>query len=397
MRRKKSRRSTPVERPIPRVAVLVDTSTTWGRQVITGIQNYALKHGPWQTFIEPRGIDDRLSLPRGWSGQGVIARVGRSEIARAIKALNVPVVNVSGIQLKGTDFPRVVNDLTLVGKLAARYFLERGHLNFAYYSLIGLPYVYTQQTAFINALKEEARPCSVFSVRPQHGSEPNWNLNITKLTAWLKDLPKPVAVLTWNANCGRQILYACHSVGLMVPEDVAILSASDDRLLCEFSHIPISGIQIAAVQIGHSAAALLDNLMHGHQALAQETLIPPIGVITRQSTDTLAIHDAALLKALGFIRTRASQPIKVDDVAVYAGVSRRLLEMKFQKVLGRSPASEIRRAHFERARELLIGTDLPIPEVAASSGFCSPEYMSGVFKARFKQTPLRYRKNMRGR
>ena len=336
-------------------------------------------------------------MPHGWASDGVIARVSKPEMVKRLKNLHLPVVNVSGIELAGCDFPRVVNDLQRSGKMAAAYFLERGYQHFAYFSLTGLQYVTSHREAFAKALKDSARPCPVFSVRPQHGAEPAWNPNLPKLVAWLKALPKPVAMLTWNATCSRQILYACQAAGLMVPEDVSILSGTNDRLLCEFSDVPISGIQVASEQIGHRAAALLHQLIKGRNRLPLSITIPPMGVITRRSTDTLAIGDGVLLKAMSFIQAQAAQPIQVNDVVLHAGVSRRLLEIKFKEFLNRSPASEIRRAHFERARELLISTDLPIPDVASAAGFCSPEYMAGGFKTRFKKTPLQYRKTMRSR
>jgi LacI family transcriptional regulator len=382
-------------RPFRRVAVLVDTSTTWGRDLVTGIQNYARTHGPWQTFLEPRGIEERIQVPRGWRGHGVVARVGRPEMVRDLKALGIPVVNVSGIHLPGADFPRVVSDLTASGGLAARYFLERGYRSFAYFSLVGLRYVATHREAFASALRKAGHGCAVFAVRPRRGAETDWNIDLTRLGAWLTGLPRPVAALTWNAGSSRQVLYACQAAGLLVPEDVAILSGTDDRLMCEFSHIPLSGVQVAARQIGQRAAELLDRLMQGAAAPRTDLLVPPLGVTTRQSTDTLAIPDPVLVKAMSFIRASAPQAFRVADVARHAGVSRRLLELKFREKLGRAPAEEIRRAHFERAKELLATTDLPIPDVAQASGFGSPEYLAAVFATRLRTTPLRYRRTVR--
>ena len=80
----------------------------------------------------------------------------------------------------------------------------------------------------------------------------------------------------------------------------------------------------------------------------------------------------------------------------HSGISRRVLERRFLQVLERTVASEIRRVHFERARKLLVETDLPIPEVADAAGFGTPEYFAYIFKQESKQTPLRYRKQVRG-
>jgi LacI family transcriptional regulator len=380
----------------PRIAVLVDTSTTWGRRVVTGINNYAQKHGPWQLFVEARGLEERLQVPRGWQGEGIIARVGSEAMVRDLQAHHLPVVNVSGILLPAADFPRVTTDMQVTAALAAEHFLDRGFRHFAYFSLLGLSYLAPQQEAFIASVKQAGCDCAVYGVEPHAGAEPDWNLDVEKLAGWLKELPKPVGIFTWNADSGRQVIYAAQRARLHVPEEMALLSGSDDDLLCEVSYIPISGILVAAEQIGYRAAQVLDRLMRGRAAPARPTFIPALGIVTRQSTDTLAIRDHALVRAVSFIRENAANPVQVGTVAQQAGLSRRVLERRFLQVLERTVAEEIRRVHFERAKKLLVETDLPIPEVAEASGFGTPEYFAYVFKRERGQTPLKYRKQIRG-
>jgi LacI family transcriptional regulator len=126
-------------------------------------------------------------------------------------------------------------------------------------------------------------------------------------------------------------------------------------------------------------------------------MLKPLSIISRRSTDTLAIKDRALARALSFIRDSAARRIEVKDVAQQSGVSRRALEQRFMQVLQRTPASEIRRVHLERAKRLLEETDLSIPDVAEAAGYGSPEYMAGIFRNEVSTTPLKYRKQVRGR
>ena len=380
---------------IPRVALLVDTSTSWGRRIIHGVSNYVRQHKPWQLFVEARGMEERLRVPAGWQGDGVITRVSSLPMSRELQALRVPVVNVSGIRLSRTCFPQVTSDVKEVADMALAHFAERGFKHFAYFSVLGVTYVGTQKDAFVHAVRESGKECSVYSVKPQAGAEPNWNLDLARLGEWIKGLPKPVGILTWNASGGREILYACQFAGLLVPEEVSVLSGSDDDVLCEHLRPPLSGVLVDAEQIGHAAAALLDRLMQGKPAPTEPTLIPPLSVVTRQSTDTLAMDDSKLIRAIAFIRENAAQPIQVNDVTRHAGLSRRVLERRFLQTLGRSPASEIRRVHLERARHLLLDTKVPIPEIAEASGFGSPEYLAYAFKSQTGKTPLEYRKTIR--
>jgi LacI family transcriptional regulator len=332
-----------------------------------------------------------LDLPRGWQGDGIIARVGNLRMARSLAARRIPVVNVSAIHIPGApDFPRVNTDVADTAKIAAQYFWERGFRNYGYLGLRGLEYAARQQTAFVDAVNRAGCQCAVFGVKTHAGAQaPDWNLRIEKLAEWLVSLPKPVAILTWSG--GREVIHACHAAGLRVPEEVALLSGSDD-FLCEAARVPISGVQAACERIGSEAAALLHRLMRGGNPPKQPLLIPPVRVVTRQSTDTLAISDPAMVKALAFIRENMTRNINVTDVAAQAGISRRLLEQRFMAILDRTPAEHIRRSRLDRARTLLAETDLPIDQVAEASGFGSPEYMTYFFRQTTDTTPLKFRR-----
>lgn len=380
-----------------RVAILVDTSTTWGREVIAGVHRYSREQAGWHLFVEPRGVEQRRWLPQDWKGDGVIARVGFVDLAKRLRGLKLPVVNVSGITLPRVGFPRVVSDQVAAAKLAAEHLLARGFRNFAYFSLLGVEYVAEHQQAFQDALRLNGHRCDdVFAVRPHLGAEPDWNLDMKRLGKWLREMPKPLAVFTWNSSSARELIYACMQTGLAVPEEVAVLSGSDDELFCEVTPVPISAVQMGCEQIGYRAAAELDEMMK-HPGLPQpaEVLIPPRGVVERRSTDTLAVADAALVKALRFIRGNSARMMTVAEVARHTGLCRRALEQRFQNLLGRSPASEIRRVRLDHAIDLLQRTNLPVAIVAERSGFSSPEYMASVFRNQLATSPLHYRKHAR--
>ena len=379
----------------PRVAVLVDTSTTWGRRIHTGIHNYDRKHGPWRLFVEARGVEEKMRVPPEWRGDGVIARVSDTELAQELKALRIPVVNVSAIQVPGPNFPRINTDLTSSARLAAEHFLERGFRHFAYFSLLGLSYVASHQQAFAEAVGKSGGDFATYTTQPVVGAEPDWSLDLNRLGKWLKSLPLPLGILAWNPSSAREIIYACQQTQLVVPEEVAVLSSTYDELLCELLQVPISGILVPAEQIGYRAAELLAKLMRGGCPPDKPVLLEPQGVKARQSTDALAVSDPALVKALSFIRENAMRPVQVNDVALHAGVSRRLLERRFLKALGRSPASAIRRAHLERAKSLLGETDISIFDVAEAAGFGSLEYFAMLFHRQTGMTPLRYRREFR--
>jgi LacI family transcriptional regulator len=257
--------------------------------------------------------------------------------------------------------------------------------------------VHQQYEGFAARLGQGGFRCPAFTPRPVRGTSRGWLAGQQDLIDWLRDLPKPVGILTWATRRGREVLDACRCAGLLVPEQVAVLGGDDDELLCEVCSPSLSGIVVASEQIGHEAAALLDRLLLGRRPPRQPMLIAPVGVVTRQSTDTLAIENAAIAQAIRFIREHAAEPITVRDVLREVPISRRQLERQFQDCLGRSPATEIRRVHLERAKSLLTSTDLPIPQVASGSGFGTPEYLACVLKNTTGLSPVKYRSQFRGR
>ncbi len=378
-----------------KVALLVDTSTSWGRRIIEGVHRYQQEYSNWQLFVEPRGVDQRRWLPPGWKGDGVIARVGFPELSAQLHELGLPVVNVSGIRLPGRAFPRIITNLPEAAEMAADHFLGTGFRQFAYFSLLSLKYVEEHQLAFCKKIAEAGWDCRVFEA-PNHGgaAELEWKADINDLAAWLSALPKPVAILTWNTSCAREVLYACAHAKLKVPEEVSVMSGSEDDLFCKVAPVPISAVNPAAEEVGFRAAQYLDFLMaNPKDPRPKDTLISPLGVVVRQSTETFALDDEALVKALRYIRENPARVMSVDDVAAHAGLCRRTLEKRFSKALGRSPATEMRRVRIERAIHLLRTTQLPVSAVAERAGFNTAEYMASMFRRHHNATPLSFRKS----
>lgn len=342
--------------------------------------------------MEPRGLEERLFLPPHWQGDGVIARIDSKEMAKGLSRLNFPTVNISGVQIAESKFPKITTDNQVRAQLAIKHLRDRGFCHFAYFSLRGLDYVAAQRDAFIQAARRAGSECPVFEAKPRHGAEPSWDMDIDQVSRWLKTLSLPTGILVWNAGCGRTVIHAAKNAGLLIPEEIAIISATDDDIFCESTQPPLSAVLVDAVSIGFQAAETLDQIICSGKKPTFLQLVPPLRVVQRQSSDSLAVGDSNLAKALTFIRSHAREPIQVEHVSRFVGLSRRALERKFFHILNRSPAEEIRRLRLERAKELLQDTTIDIPSVARSAGFSSPEYFAHYFKTQTKITPLQFRK-----
>ena len=180
-----------------------------------------------------------------------------------------------------------------------------------------------------------------------------------------------------------------------MPEEVAVVGADDDAELCELSDPPLSSVTFNPERVGYEAAGLLDRLMARRGGAGKPFLVPPLGVSTRQSSDILAIDDADVAKAIHYIRRHAFEGITVEDVLAEVPLSRRALEHRFRRRLGRTPKQEIRRLRLERAKSLLASTELPLARISDRLGFHQPAYLSAVFRKETGLTPAAYRKRLR--
>ena len=379
----------------PRIAILVDTATGWGRRIVSGALDYGLQHGPWDVWIEAKGQSEEFSLPQDIDVDGVIARVSSAEMAIELKSRKIPVVNISGLMVKEADFPRVIVDWEMAARLAEAHFSDRGLQNVAYLGPLHLAHVQHHERAFEKALLKSGRTCHVFQPDTSADSNTSWHPAPEQLIPWLKSLPKPVGIFTWGFQVGRDIISACRKADIPVPHDVAVLGGDYDELLCDACHPALSGILTPAKKVGYKAASILYSMMKGGTPPKETIILPPEDIEERLSTETLAIDDPQTLQALTYLRAHACDGIHVNDILQEVPMARRALERRFAKLLGRSPAQEMRRIQINQARKLLTRTDLPMQEIAEACGYTSYTYLGNIFKKETGISPGRYRKQTR--
>ncbi len=376
---------------LPRVAVMIETSTSWGRRLIEGITDYSRVFGPWTLYLEPRGIDEAETFPSGWTGDGIIARVRTPQYARRLERTRLPIVNVSGIVDPNIRFPRVQTSEREIAQLALDHLRARGFEHFAYCGVAVRRYVAQRAHVFEEVVRNAGFDCHIYLGDSNSNRRGNVSTELNARAAWLKSLPLPVAVSTFSAIHGRRVAEAAALAGLNVPDDVAIITVDTDDLIGELIHPPLSAVQLATERSGFEAARMLHALMQ-RKKVDPVVNVPPLGIAERQSTDVLAIQDTEISNALRFIRQNANRPINVEQVLEQVSVSRRVLERRFRALLQRTPAQEIRRTHLERAKLLLAQTNMSVPEVARASGFTYVEHMIPLFRKHMGVTPLAFRR-----
>jgi LacI family transcriptional regulator len=385
----------------PRVALLIESSRVYGRGLLLGVAKYVREHGRWSIFLQERSLGDfSPKWLEDWEGDGIIARVENENMANAIHRLGLPAVDLRNL-LPNLRMPSVHTDDAVTANLAAEHLLERGFRHFAFCGFDGADYSDIRRDVFAERVAQAGFRCHVFTdpQRPLHATTLEYEehgLKYEDLVAeWLKQLPKPIGLMACNDIRGQQVLNACRAIGVAVPDEIAVIGVDNDEVLCELSDPPLSSVIPNTERIAYEAAALLDRMMAGKKPPRQNIYVEPVGIVTRRSTDVLAVEDRHIATAVRFIREHACEGIDVSDVLQAVPLSRSTLERRFSKTLGRSPKDEILRVRLNRAKQLLSETDHCLALVAEKVGFEHTEYLSVIFKKRVGLTPGQYRNQSR--
>ncbi len=386
----------PKPRPdIPHVAILIETSRSYGRGLLRGVRKFLSLRGPWSVFVESRGLES--SLPpwlENWHGDGILTRTDSQKMSDVISRVGVPTVELRATRLP-VGFPFVGVDNQATGRIVAEHLLNRGFQRFGIYDLVVETYFKQRTEGFLAAVSKMGYSTSVLHASGHRERPVDWERNQDRLVKWLRELPKPVGLMACTDQLGFWLLDACRRAGISVPEEVAVVGADDDETLCEISIPPMSSVRFNAERIGYDAAHLLDSLMAGGEVPTSPLLIPPLGITARQSSDILAIEDRDLADALQFIRQRACHGIAVTDILRVVPISRSSLERGIRDLLGRSPQAEITRIKIERAKNLLVMTDCTLDVIAKQSGFNSAQVLCECFRRNVGMTPVTHRKKTR--
>lgn len=369
---------------MPRVAVAIDLEWPLRHHqgIVSGVLQVGRERG-WTCEVEPF-----LGSPGAGSGRyhGVIGRVTR-ELAAWARRTRTPAVNVWH-NSPDTLLPRVHVDFAAAGRLAARHFLDRGLRRFGFLG--------RERDAAARVLLEgfraEAGDVDVLLVPAEPQDAAAWGRVQRPLRRWVESWRPPLGVLASMDSLARYLCDAALRRGRRIPDDVAVVGSGNTSLLCDLLEPTLSSLEHGFERVGRRAAELLDSLMAGRKPPKEPVLLPPSGVVARRSSDVFAVDDPAVAGALRAIWARSGRPLRVSTILQEVPASRRTLERRFRAVLGRTIHDEIRRAHVEQAKRLLVETREPLKVVAARSGFRDPQQFSRVFRAAEKLTPQEFRR-----
>ncbi len=382
----------------PAVALHVETSRAYGRELLRGVALYARTRSNWSLLHQEMALDSDLP---DWisesSVSGVIARVDTHTVD-ALRELRVPIVDVRCNQ-QFSGIPQVDTDNDRVAELAFQHLWDRGFRRFAWCGYQFATYSDERLDAFRRLVAASGRPLSVYQSRSDLNTslteiEQGGITDVEPLSIWLKSLDRPTGLFVCNDIRGQQVLNVCRKIQIAVPDDVAVIGVDDDEAICLLSDPPLSSVRPDAASVGYRAAEILDGMMQGRLAAQEIEYETPKHVSERLSTQVVAVADRELARVCRFIRENACRGIKVADIAQVSSLSRRQLERRFREELGHTPHEEITAVQIRRVKELLTETPMTLEQIAPLAGYKHKESLSAVFKREVGETPGEFRRRI---
>lgn len=379
---------------IPHVALFIETSRSHGRGLLNGVRRFIAEKEEWSVFMMPRSLDSQIPdwISR-WKGDGILTRTMSQEVADAIADSGIPTIELRSTKLQH-PFPFLGIDNRAMGRMVAEHFLERGIRNFGVYEIGIEVYFEERRDNYVQTIQDAGYEVSVFSAVEDSEVPREWEKHQEEMANWVRGLPKPVGIMACTDQLGFWLLDACERANISVPDEVAVVGVENDEILCMMARPPLSSVAFNSSRIGYEAAALLSRLMKGAPVPQEPFLISPLGIVTRQSSDVVAVDNPELALSLRYIRENACRGIQVKDILDAVPLSRTALERQMKAAIGRSPKAEMIRIQLERAKELLVSTDLSLAQISQKVGFRHAQHFSTTFKEKLGETPGAYRSKM---
>ncbi len=324
------------------------------------------------------------------NADGIILR--DVEPVEDIVAEGIPAVVVGHRRNEVAGMANVVTDSEAIGCMAARHLLGCGFRHFAYCGYAATSWSEERCDSFTRTVRATGFEVQTHFV-PQMETKEAWKRARNSLMRWLRPLPRPAGLMACNDDLAKEVMEACTLAGLRVPDDIAVIGADNDEVVCGIANPPMSSVAINFERAGYEAAQVLSAMMRRRNHALPRIVVQPTHVVPRRSTDVLAVEDANLAKALRFIREHARESMTVEMAARAAGLSRRVLEKRFRKILNHSTLQEIRRVRTDQIARLLVETNLPVATIAETLGFEDVQHVARYFRAGKGLSPLAYRKS----
>jgi LacI family transcriptional regulator len=336
----------------------------------------------------PWAIEDLHQQAPSYKVDGLIASVISEHVYKVVTETGWKCISTH-IGISCPDMPQVDADHHQTGRMAAEYLLDQGFESFGYFGDASLHALCQRRDGFIDRLNEANIEPSIYDYRVIVQSPITQTVSIEK---WLKERPFPTAIFCSDDTAATDLNMYCHQNDIQVPDQIAIVGCEDCGGLCRSAHPPLSSVHLPYRKIGYEAMTLMDKWLRSGKTPSLKTVLPPEYITPRASTDTLAIEDPQLCKAVRLLRDHCTEKITMSEIARQTGMSLRIMQSKFKKQIGHSPLAEFHKARIERVKQLLRETPFTLEEIADKTGYPNANYLCEHFKKMTSRSPGEYRR-----
>jgi len=347
-----------------------------------------------------RPIDELKSLLSDLQPSAIITE-WLPEITEGLLELDIPTV-ITATDIQYPNATSIDVDDFQVGAEAARAFAQAGYQSFA---CLGNTTPYSDQR--IQGFKQELSKQAQVSIHQEEEfREARYSEYFAqpskRLKEWLNSLPKPVGIFAVHDPLGRYLCGVCSQMNqsrsenkTRVPEDISVIGANNDELVCGLSYPMLSSVSIPWNTLGAAVGEAVRSILAGEAHPNEPVLVPSGGVVLRHSANHLAVEDPILRRAMSYISEHLLDSITIENLCQDLNIARRSLEQKFREYFHCTPWEMLCRHRVTRAKQLLTETNHPISIISELSGFNDPERMAVVFKRIEGIPPSSYRKGRR--
>ncbi len=360
-----------------------------GRNILTGVFRYLCGNGAWDLRLAQSAAELEAEIAGartvgGADGFFVTAPFASEKVLADLSATDIPValIDLPPARFAGrcANVAFVRNDDGGIGLLAAKHLSSLGNFrSFGFVpTLQSRDWCVRREQGFRTGLARKGFTCITYGGGPDDAA-----CDRARLTAWLKALPKPAAVLAAFDERAMQVLECCHDGRISVPKQLVLLGVDNDELLCENTMPPLASIAPDSETEGMRAAATLDKMMRDgtRRPRRPEIVVCRVkGVVERASAAPIAPAGHLIRRALAFIRRNAARNIGVPDVVAHLGVSRRLADKRFREYQDESILQTITRIRLDEVKRRLRETKMPIKTISSACGFPDANYLKVLFR-----------------
>ena len=378
-----------------RLLIITDFTESFANKLLKGIVAYSRCKEQWAICRMPPSYKAQIGIPgvvkfaKDWGADAVIGQFEETDDVGLFAKNGIAAV-AQDFKKRFTTIPNITADYIGTGRMAARFYIDRGFRNFGFFGFNHVCWSDERLEGFRKEVEEAGFGDSFYPYNMQD-IDHLWYYERDRMAEWLRMIPKPIGIMACDDNQGNNLIEACHSAGVRIPAEVSVIGVDDDELLCSLGSTTLSSIHVDIEDGGWKAAELIERMVNFPGAPVEDVVLKPVKIVGRMSTAAFATDDAQIQKAVQFIHKNYQKKISVKDVTAEVALSRRLLERRFKTVTGQTIYQYITDLKIKHFAEMLLSTGDQVINIALSLGENDTKSISRRFKQIYGCSPNEWR------